>query len=132
MTIENFLYPYISQEEDYEKGAVIIKEGSRGKWAYLILDGTVKVKKRTPKGVVTIDSLTEGDIFGEMILWLSAEGTRTASVIADTNVRLGVLDTELFMKEYESISPRLKSLIGSLIQRLASTTQRAVKLAIDK
>ncbi len=131
MAIENFLYSYISQEEEYDKGALIIKEGSKGKWAYLILHGTVKVKKKTPKGVVTIDTLSDGDIFGEMILWQAGEGSRTASVIAETGVRVGVLDTELFMKEYESISPRLKSLIGSLIQRLATTTQRAVKLAID-
>jgi CRP-like cAMP-binding protein len=131
MTIENFLYSYISHEEEYNKGAAIIKEGSKGRWAYLILDGTVKVKKKTSKGIVTVDKLSQGDIFGEMILWQTGEGTRTASVIAETNVRVGVLDTELFLKEYESISPRLKSLIGSLIQRLASTTQRVVRLAVE-
>ena len=131
MVIENFLYAYISQEERYDEGVVIIKEGSKGHWVYIVLDGTVKVKKKTSKGVVTIDTLTEGDIFGEMILWQTGQGTRTASVIAETKVRVGVLDTELLMKEYETISPRLKSLIGSLIQRLASTTQRVVKLAIE-
>lgn len=131
MTIKNFLYSYISQEEEYDKGTVIIKEGSKGNWAFIILDGTAKVKKKTSKGIVTIDTLSEGDIFGEMILWQTAQGTRTASVAAETKLRVGVLDTELLMKEYESVSPRLKSLIGSLIQRLATTTQRAVKLAVE-
>ncbi len=131
MAIEKFLYPYISQEEEYDKGTVIIREGRKGTWAYLVLDGTVKVKKKTSKGIVTIDKLSQGDIFGEMILWQTGEGTRTASVIAETDVKVGVLDTELFLKEYESISPRLKSLIGSLIQRLASTTQRVVRLAVE-
>ena len=131
MVIENFLYTYISQEERYDEGVVIIQEGSKGQWAYIVLEGTVKVKKKTSKGVVTIDTLSEGDIFGEMILWQAGQGTRTASIIAETKVRVGVLNTELLMKEYETISPRLKSLIGSLIQRLASTTQRVVKLAIE-
>jgi CRP-like cAMP-binding protein len=131
MVIENFLYTYISQEERYDEGVVIIQEGSKGHWAYIVLEGTVKVKKKTSKGVVTIDTLSEGDIFGEMILWQAGQGTRTASIIAETKVRVGVLNTELLMKEYETISPRLKSLIGSLIQRLASTTQRVVKLAIE-
>ena len=131
MTIENFLYPYISHEEEYEKGATIIKEGTQGDWVYLILEGSVKVKKMTAKGLVTVDTLTEGEIFGEMVLWQSGKLSRTASVVAETRVRVALLDTQRLLKEYESVSPRLKTLFESLIHRLAVTTQRAVKLATD-
>ena len=129
MAIEKFLYSYISQEEEYNKGDTIIKEGSRGEWVYIILEGSVKVKKMTAKGLVTVDTLKEGDIFGEMVLWQSGKVSRTASVIAETDVKVGLLNTELLIKEYESIPPRLKNLFESLIHRLAITTQRAVKLA---
>ena len=131
MVIENFLYPYISLEEEHEKGDTILKEGSKGNWVYLILNGTVKVKKMSPKGLVTVDTLTEGDIFGEMVLWQLGKGSRTATVVAETKVKVGLLDTQLLLKEYESISPRLKSLFESLMHRLAITTQRAVKLATE-
>jgi len=131
MPIDNFLYAYIAQEEEYEEGDAIIKEGSRGDWVYLILQGRVKVKKMTSKGMVIIDTLLEGDIFGEMILWQSGKGARTASVVADTHVKVGVLDTQHLVREYEAISPRLKSLIGSLIKRLGDTTNKAVILAIE-
>lgn len=131
MAIEKFLYAYISQEEVYDKGAMIIKEGSRGEWVYIILEGTVKVKKVTTKGLVSVDTLKEGDIFGEMVLWQLGKVSRTASVIAETKVKVGLLDNELLIKEYDSISPRLKSLFESLIHRLSVTTQRAVKLATE-
>jgi CRP-like cAMP-binding protein len=131
MPVDNFLFSYVAQEEEYNEGEALIKEGSRGDWVYLILQGRVKVKKTTPKGMVTIDTLLEGDIFGEMILWQSGKGARSASIIAETYVRVGVLDTQRLIKEYESISPRLKSLIMSLIQRLAETTTKAVILAVE-
>lgn len=131
MPLDNFLFSYVAQEEEYEEGETIIKEGSRGDWVYLILQGRVKVKKTTPQGMVTIATLLEGDIFGEMILWQSGKGARSASIIAETHVQVGVLDTQRLVKEYESISPRLKSLIRSLIERLAYTTNKAVILAVD-
>lgn len=131
MPIDNFLFSFIAQEEEYEEGQAIIQEGSRGDWIYLMLQGRAKVKKTTPKGMVSIDTLLEGDIFGEMILWKSGKGSRSASIIAETYVKVGVLDTKRLIKEYESISPRLKSLIRSLIQRLTDTTSKAVILTVD-
>ncbi len=132
MTIEKFLYPYITQEEEYEKGDTIIKEGGKGDWVYIILEGLVKIKKMTLKGEITIAPLTEGEIFGEAPLWQAGQDvTRNVSIVAETKTRVGLLDTALLMKEYESISPRLKSLISSLIQRLTITTQKAVRLATE-
>lgn len=131
MVIENFIYTYISHEEEYNKGETILKEGSSGNWVYVILEGAVKVKKMTGKGLVTVDTLKEGDIFGEMVLWQLGKVSRTASIVAENKVKIALLDTELLIKEYETISPRLKSLFESLIHRLAVTTQRAVKLATD-
>ncbi|NLD36939.1 MAG: cyclic nucleotide-binding domain-containing protein [Desulfatiglans sp.] len=132
MSIEKYLYPYITQEEEYEKGEAIIKEGSRGDWVYIILEGLVKIKKMSLKGQITIAPLTEGEIFGEATLWQAGQGvTRNVSIVAETRTRVGLLDTALLLKEYESISPRLKSLISSLIQRLTITTQKAVRLATE-
>ncbi len=132
MAIAKYLYPYITQEEEYQKGETIIKEGSKGDWVYIILEGLVKIKKMTPKGQITIMPLTEGEIFGEAPLWQASQGvTRNVSIVAETTTRVGLLDTALLLKDYESISPRLKSLISSLIQRLTITTQKAVRLATE-
>ena len=133
MAVDQLLYVYVLNEEDYPTNAVIVKEGSKGGWMYLILEGKVKVKKNTPKGMVAIGSLKEGDIIGEMTLFeaIVAERTRTASVVADGPVRVGVLDTDRLLKDFESVSPQLKGLIKTLVKRLSDTTQRAVKLAME-
>jgi CRP-like cAMP-binding protein len=131
MTIEEFVYAYIAKEENYQDNEPIIKEGTSGGWVYIILEGHVKVKKLISRGSVTIDTLKEGDIFGEMILWHSGQGTRTASVIADGPVKVGILETEFLLKDYEKLSPRLKDLMKSLIKRLGETTQKAVILAVE-
>jgi len=60
------LHSYIAEETTYSDGEVIIEEGSRGSWIYVILEGSAKVKKRTPKGMVTIDILREGGVSAKL------------------------------------------------------------------
>ena len=131
MSVDSFVYGYMVSEETYEANDYIIKEGSKGDWVYVILEGQVKVKKMTSKGMVTIDTLKEGDIFGEMTLWQLGKSPRSASVIADGLVKVGLLSTERLLKDYESISPQLKTLLKSLIMRLAETTKNAAILAVE-
>lgn len=130
MSLLQQVYGYVANEESYPDNAVIIEEGGRGNWVYIILEGQAKVKKKTPKGMLAVYTLNPGDIFGEMILLESSKGIRTASVIAEGTVRLGVLDTERLLADYESISQQLKGLIKSLIMRLEDTTSRVAELAV--
>jgi CRP-like cAMP-binding protein len=130
MPVDEFIYAYVAKEEDYKDNDTIVKEGTSGDWIYVILEGQVKVKRMTAKGHLTVDTLKEGDIFGEMVLWQSGQGARTASIIAAGPVKVGVLDKEFLLKEYEKLSPRLKDLMRSLIKRLNETTQKAVNLAL--
>ena len=131
MGVDAFLYGYIVSEESYEGNDYIIREGSKGDWVYVILEGKVKVKKMTSRGMVIIDTLKEGDIFGEMILWQLGKGDRNASVIADGPVKVGILSTENLLHEYEAVSPRIKLLLKSLMKRLAETTKKAAILAVE-
>jgi CRP-like cAMP-binding protein len=131
MSIDEFIFAFVAKEESYNDNDYIIKEGASGDWVYMIIEGKVKVKKMTSKGLLTIDTLKEGEIFGEMILWQAGRGARTASVIADGAVKAGVLDTEALLREYEKLSPRLKDLMRSLIKRLNETTRKAVTLAVE-
>lgn len=129
MAIDSIIYGYIVREEISKPNSTIIEEGKKGDWLYVVLEGKVKIKKRTKKGLVTIDTLGEGAIIGEMVLLKKTEGLRTASVIADGVVKLGVLDKERLEKEYELLSPQLKSLIRTLVSRLEDTTRKASLLA---
>lgn len=131
MAIDQLVYAYVANEEAYPDKTVVIEEGSKGEWVYIVLEGQLKVKKRTPNGTVNIYTLKEGDIFGEMLLLEPGKGIRTASIIAEGAVRLGVLDTSQLLRDYDMISPQLKGLIKSLILRLEETTQKVCSMAVE-
>lgn len=127
------LHSYIAEETTYSDGEVIIEEGSRGSWIYVILEGSAKVKKRTPKGMVTIDILREGEVFGEMVFLEGGKSPRSASVIAaEGQVRIGLLDTQKLIDDYEAVPSELKTLIRSLMLKLRNTTSKVCSIIVAK
>jgi CRP-like cAMP-binding protein len=125
MPIDPVVYEYISSEVECPANQVIIEEGHKGDWVYLVLEGQVKVKKRTPKGLIVIDTLSEGDIFGEIAFLEGENADRSATVMAaEGSVRLGILDKELLIKHYSVMSPTLRAIIKSLAIKVRETTTR--------
>jgi CRP-like cAMP-binding protein len=125
MPIDPVVYEYIASEVECPANEVIIEEGSKGDWVYVVLEGRVKVKKRTPKGLIVIDTLSEGDIFGEIAFLEGEDADRSATVMAaEGSVRLGILDKELLIKHYSAMSPTLRAIIKSLAIKVRETTKR--------
>jgi CRP-like cAMP-binding protein len=129
MTVNSLVYAYLVEELDYPDKKVIIEEGSIGDWVYVVLQGRVKIKKKTPKGLLTIGTLEEGAIFGEVPLFLKREKIRTDTIQADGPVKVGVLDTARLDREFELLSPQLKGLIKTLAQRYSETLDHISRLS---
>jgi CRP-like cAMP-binding protein len=131
MPLNQIIYGYVASEETYPDKELLIEEGSQGDWVYVVLEGQAKVKKRTSKGTVTIATLKQGDILGEMALFGGGERVRKASVVADGPVRLGVLDGTRLLNEYETLCPPLRGLIKTLIVRLREASAKVIELATE-
>ena len=127
MTLETFIYGYIVREEVFPDQTTIFEEGKHGDWVYIVMEGRVKTKKRTSKGMLTINTLGEGSVLGELPFLKRTR--RTASIIADGEVKLGLLDKDRLEKEYEALSPQLKSLVTTTAFLLEEATTRASELA---
>jgi CRP-like cAMP-binding protein len=127
MTLESFIYGYIVREEVFPDQTTIFEEGKYGDWVYIVMEGKVKTKKRTSKGMLTINTLGEGSVLGELPFLRRTR--RTASVIADGEVKLGLLDKDRLEKEYEALSPQLKSLVTTTVLLLEEATTKASELA---
>jgi CRP-like cAMP-binding protein len=127
MALESFIYGYIIKEEVFPDRATIFEEGKYGDWIYIVMEGRVKITKRTSKGVLTINTLGEGSVLGELPFLRRTR--RTASVIADGQAKLGLLDKDRLEKEYEALPPQLKSLVTTTVLRLEEATTRASELA---
>ncbi|MFC1895606.1 cyclic nucleotide-binding domain-containing protein [Thermodesulfobacteriota bacterium] len=125
-------YSYIANEESYRPDQVIIEEGSVGKWTCVILEGQVKIRKKIDKRTVDIATLKEGAVFGETTIFQTDEARRPLSVVADGPVSVGVLDNRRLHEDWASVSPQLRRLMSTLIERLEKTTTKAAQMLAQR
>lgn len=129
MTVNSLLYGYMVDEQAHPDKKVIIEEGSIGDWVYVVLEGRVKVRKKTSRGFVTLATLEQGAVFGEIPLFLKRDKVRTATFQADGPVKVGILDTARLDREFELLSPQLRALLKTLARRLSETIDKVGRMA---
>jgi len=117
-------YGYVAGEESYRDGEIIVKEGGYGKWIWTVYEGVVKIKK----GNLDIARLGEGCYIGTFKALLFGDYQRSASVVADGDVHLCLLDIVRLQNEYTTLSPDFRNLLLSLDNRLKKTTDRVVEI----
>ncbi|MBN1276462.1 MAG: DUF4388 domain-containing protein [Deltaproteobacteria bacterium] len=117
-------YSDIVNETVFKDGQYIITEGKFGHWIYIILDGDASVIKSTPRGPLTLLRLGMGSFIGS-IRFFNDFGSRTASVIANGDVNVGILDLQRLFSEISAISPQFRLLLASLAARLKNATDQA-------
>jgi CRP-like cAMP-binding protein len=105
----------IAGEARYMAGAPLVKEGDEGDTFFVIIEGMAKVTV----GKRTVHQLLPGDYFGEISLLDG--GTRSASVISETPIRVLVIERKAFMRLLEQEN----AITLVLLEGLARTIRRA-------
>ena len=109
---------YITEEVDFPDNALILDEGCKFNAVYLVLEGQVKVRKKTDNGAMTLETLKTGAIVGELCLLLQDARLSAASVVADGAVRLAALDTEKILDDYHSMGNKPRELLDGIMTSL--------------
>lgn len=106
-----------AQSVSVKEGEVLAKQGSRG-WEFIII---IEGKAQVQKNGKTIRELSSGDFFGEIAL--IDQETRTATVIADNDMTLLVVDSRSFGHLLETIPGLQGKIILALCRyiRMAET-----------
>lgn len=118
--------------QHFNKGEVVIPEGSKGDRVYRIITGQVLICKKNAVGkMIPITKLDAGEIFGEMYLF-NDSGARSASVIAADSLQVEVFFTEDMQNELSKASPEIQQMLNSITQRLRSTTNSFASLFREK
>jgi NADH dehydrogenase len=92
------------RREHFEPNEVIFREGDRGDWLYVVLDGEVDVVKRVPDGgEVGLRRLAAGECFGEIALVSDRPRTATARSVGRVNVL--AVDREAFGALFANVPP---------------------------
>lgn len=115
--------------ERFSDGQVIITEGVVSTKAYIIQKGKVRISKKIDSKSVTVVTLAEGDIFGEMGLF--QETVRYATAIAVGEVEVGVIDKKRFDELMRHSPDELKVIMNAVIDRLRITTDKLTVLGLQ-
>lgn len=112
--------------EQYKKGEEIIKEGTHGTWAYIIISGSVEVTTIIDDKKLILSVLNKKQIFGEM--GLIEDKPRSATITAKEDTEVKVISRgsfkALFSKDPTVILPIVKALFERLrvASKMASST----------
>ena len=94
-------------------GTLLAEQGATGREAFIVLDGSVDVKRNGRK----VAALGPGSIVGE--LSLLDHGPRTATVVCDTDCTLFVIDQRHFrgvLEQHPSIAMKLLATLAANIR----------------
>ena len=109
----------LADEIDLPQGREIIREGSRGREFFVLVEGSVDVRRGRRK----LSTLTDGDFVGEIAL--VSDIPRTATVTTASPVRALVISERSFRRLLQT-SPEIQlKVLDALAWRLAETTQVA-------
>jgi CRP/FNR family transcriptional regulator, cyclic AMP receptor protein len=104
----------LADEVDFGEGRTLIREGTRGREFFVVVEGALRVTRDGEK----LSDLGEGDFVGEMAL--VADVPRTATVTASTPVRLLVLTRRGFLELLDQSPSIATRVLQSLGERLHS------------
>lgn len=116
-------YLYVVREDFYKGGEPVVKEGKHGKWIWTVYEGVVRITK----GPITLARLGQGCFIGTIRALMYGEYERNATVVAEDDVRLCLLDVEPYYREYSRLSPDFRRLLLSLDQRLRKLNTRVIE-----
>jgi CRP-like cAMP-binding protein len=105
-----------ADEVDFVDGRTLIKEGAVGREFFVLIDGSVDVRRKGRK----IDALGPGDYFGEVAL--ITDKPRNATVTTTSHVRALVLTKQSFrqlLAQNPALSLKVLHAVG---ERLPDTT----------
>lgn len=126
-TLKDFFVDFVRANQlhdfimDYQRwffaaGETIVRAGTPGQEAFIIIDGTAEVK--LPGTDNTLAILEAGEMFGE--LSIITEEERSADVVAKTDVQMMVMTRDTFMKRFVEDAENALTLMRMISRRSRS------------
>ncbi|GMT42506.1 MAG: hypothetical protein IEMM0002_0917 [bacterium] len=127
----------LSGKEKFEKGEVIIQEGSSGSKMYIMVSGSVAIIKETDGKRIELNRLGEGDCFGEMSILdkmprsASAIAREPTVAIAINEIVLRHSNPQLCLKLYRSLASMISEKLRLSDNRYSDLVSRIKKKQPD-
>jgi CRP/FNR family cyclic AMP-dependent transcriptional regulator len=112
----------LADEVDVPAGKVLTREGEPGREFFVVVDGRARA---TLGSRTRVDPLGPGSSFGEMSLL--DQGPRSATVEAETDMRLLVLDSRSFSALISEVPSVARKVLRVMAERLRVAEREAVQ-----
>ncbi len=113
----------ISTKENFEDGQVIFEEGSYGDQVYVIQSGGVEISKTGKEKKFIVNTLKQGEVFGELGFFGGFERTATATAVGATEI--GLVDLASADSELGKLSKDVWFLLKVMVERYKNLIDRA-------
>ena len=110
----------LADEIDVPEGRVLTREGEPGREFFVVVDGRARA---TVGNRTKLDALGPGTSFGEMALL--DEGIRAATVTAETDMHLLVIDSRSFSALIQEVPSVARKILRAMAQRLRVAEKEA-------
>ncbi len=115
-------------KKSFEKGELILEEGTSGNEAYIIHSGKVEIFRTIEEKKVVLATVGEDQIFGEMSM--IDDRPRSASVIALMNTEVTVIEREEFNELFYSKPEVLRVYLKNIFETLRNIDQTVIDLTV--
>lgn len=113
----------------FQQGETVIEEGTKGTSAFIILSGQVDIIKQSGEKEITVATLGQGQVFGEM--GLIEDRPRSATVRASSELKVRVIDRDQFNELLRTKPSVLIPIMKSLFERLRQVSNMLAERAVD-
>lgn len=112
----------------FKKGEAIIREGMESYDVYIVLNGEAEVVKTYFGTSVGIRTFKKGDVFGAS--GLIADSPRFATVVAKTDLEVGVMYRDDFLSILEKLPPEVRKIMQGMVNQLKAAYEVCAELAV--
>ncbi len=120
--MENYL-----TKQEFKKGETIVQEGAESYNVYVVMSGEAEVIKNPFGKETKIRILKKGDVFGAVSL--IAKSPRSATVVARTDIEVGMIYKEDFLRILEKLPPEANKVVSRIVGDLRVVYKLNAELA---
>ena len=124
------LLAFTSDRVTFEAGQKLFEQGEGGDSAFVVIEGTADVSVNTPSGMLSVATINEYELVGEIAILCDVP--RTATVTASTELVALQISKDLFYRLVTVFPDMALEIMRELARRLDQTTARLRESVVEK
>ena len=123
------LLAFTSDRVKFDPGQVVFEQGEGGDYAYVIIEGEADISVNTPSGPLSVATLKEHELVGEIAILCDVP--RTATVTATGELVALQISKDLFYRLVTEFPEMAIEIMRDLARRLELTTGRLQQAVVQ-